>query len=104
MIKINIEGMIVNGESITPELRKKLVVAWDTATVSRGKNKGKLKAKCPPMNTLGAACWQGMNTNPYRIGIGHLLFMDKDTYEVYEWYEAIRKRVEAVHSANQLKH
>jgi hypothetical protein len=104
MLKLDIKDVKVNGESLTPEMRKKLLVAWETATVSRGKRKGKLKAKCPPMNTLGAACWQGMNTNPWKIGIAHLLFMDKEKMEVYEWYEAIKKRAEAVHSANQLKH
>jgi len=55
------------------------------AFVSRGKKKGLLKAQCPPMNTEGAAVWQAImsESNPYKIGFGHLLFMSTDNKEVF---------------------
>lgn len=44
-----------------------------------------LKAKCPPINTYGAAIWQAVigHTNPFKMGIGHMLFMDEDKRAVY---------------------
>lgn len=49
------------------------------ALSSRGKSKGQLKTKCPPMNTPQAAAWLAMmsHVNPYKIGFGQMLFMDK---------------------------
>ena len=57
------------------------------ALVSRGPNKGMLKAKCPPMGTYGSAVWQAlmMHANPYKVGLGHMLFMDGTILEVYEY-------------------
>ena len=59
--------------------------AIEKAIASRGKNKGKLKAKCPPINTPGAAAWQAiqLNANPYKVGVCHLFFMDKDNLSIY---------------------
>lgn len=88
----------VNGESLTPEMRAKVMQAWAEATVSRGKRKGKLKAKCPPMNTLGAACWQGLQTNPFKLGFGHLLMMDQEKREVYRWYDQVRQKIEQAYN------
>lgn len=60
---------------MTP-MEKRLLLALDSAIASKGKHKGKLKAKCPPMGTDGAVMWQALMTyaNPYKIGIGHLLW------------------------------
>ena len=57
------------------------------ARVSRGKNKGMLKAKCPPMNTMGAAVWQALMlySNPYKVGFGHMMFMGEEAKEVYNY-------------------
>ena len=51
-----------------PEMYNKLLEAYKQATVSKGKNKGKLKSKCPKLNTLGSAAWMGLQTNPFKIG------------------------------------
>ena len=42
---------------------------------SKGKNKGYLKTKCPPMGTPEAAAWNAiqMHCNPFKVGFGHLL-------------------------------
>lgn len=55
--------------------RIKLAIAG--ALVSKGKNKGSLKAKCPPIGTDAAAAWQAImfHANPYKVGLGHYLFM-----------------------------
>lgn len=56
-----------------------VIKAIDGALSSRGKHKGMLKAKCPPMNTPEAAAWQAItsNANPYEVGLGHCIFMDR---------------------------
>lgn len=64
------------------------------AISSRGKNKGFLKAKCPPMNTPEAAAWQAImsHANPYKVGFGHLMFMDDSTREIYNWIKEYVKK------------
>jgi hypothetical protein len=48
--------------------------AINDALVSRGANKGMLKAKCPKVNTPGAAAWQAIMgfANPYKVGMCHI--------------------------------
>ena len=61
-------------------LRKICIAAIDASKVSRGKNKGMLKATCPPMGTDGAAAWQALMcyANPYKMSIGQImLFTDR---------------------------
>jgi len=87
-------NVLINGLNMSPQLRAKVTRAYNEATVSRGKRKGKLKAKCPPINTLGAACWQALQANPFKIGFGHLLLMDDENRQVYEWYNTLRQRME----------
>ena len=57
------------------------------AICTRGKNKGRLLAKCPPVDTDEAAAWQAVMTfaNPYKVGFGHLFFMSKERQELYEY-------------------
>lgn len=68
-------------------LKEKVNIGLKEARVLRGKNKGKLKANCPPINTYGAAVWQGIvwHTNPFKIGIGHQLLMSEGKREVYNY-------------------
>lgn len=56
------------------------------ALVSRGARKGKLKANCPPMGTPEAAAWQAMmmTVNPYKVGIGHMIFMGDAERAIYD--------------------
>tara|TARA_R100000808_G_C2142757_1_gene150502 strand:- start:1515 stop:1814 length:300 start_codon:yes stop_codon:yes gene_type:complete len=68
------------------EMRDICITAIDAALVSRGKNKGTLKAKCPPMGTDGAAAWQAItaHANPYKMGIGHMLFFNERQQAIYD--------------------
>jgi len=56
---------------MTPETAKAIAGCFAT----RGKNKGKLLAKCPPMHTPEAAAWQAMALawNPYKASIFAML-------------------------------
>ncbi len=65
---------------------KELKSAITGSLVSRGRNKGLLKAKCPPMNTPEAAAWQAITSiaNPYKLGFGHMLFMTKPNRQIYD--------------------
>jgi hypothetical protein len=52
------------------EFKNICIAAIDAAKVSRGKNKGMLKTKCPKSDSDGAAAWQAMTlqANPYKAG------------------------------------
>jgi hypothetical protein len=78
------------------ELKEKIKVGLKDAIASKGKNKGMLKAKCPPMNTYGSAVWQGIMSvsNPYKVGLGHMLFMDSDKMEVYKYIREVSKHID----------
>lgn len=77
-------------------MKEKLEQGLKQAISSRGKNKGKLKAKCPPVNTYGAAVWQAimMYSNPHKVGFGHMMFMDKEKRELYNHVIEIGKSVD----------
>ena len=57
-------------------LEKRLLLAYGDAIASRGKNKGMLKAKCPPMGTYGAIMWQACMyyANPWKVSVFGLVF------------------------------
>lgn len=57
--------------------------AISDALSSRGKYKGYLKAKCPPVDTDAAAAWQAIMgyANPYKTGLGHIMFMSKERHD-----------------------
>lgn len=78
------------------ELKEKIEIGLNEAISSRGKNKGMLKAKCPPMNTYGSAVWQGImaSSNPHKVGLCHMLFMDKDKMEVYNYIRECAKYID----------
>jgi hypothetical protein len=67
------------------ELRDICIDAIDAALVSRGKRKGTLKAKCPPMGTDAAAAWQALMgyANPYKLGMGHIMFFSDRQSAIY---------------------
>ena len=77
-------------------LKENVKQGFKDAIASRGKNKGLLKAKCPPINTLGAAVWNAIQnySNPYKVGFGHLMFMRGETKEVYNHVVDCGKRVD----------
>lgn len=56
-------------------MQTRLLKALDQAIAQRGKTKGMLKAKCPPMGTDGAIMWQAlmMHANPYKLSSAHIL-------------------------------
>jgi len=69
------------------------------------KRDGKLKAKCPPMNTYGAAVWQGIigHVNAFKIGIGHMLFMDSEKQAITSLVDKKLKDVESITYDNLVK-
>ena len=77
-------------------LGEKINQGLSEAICSRGKRKGMLKAKCPPMNTYGSAVWSAiqMYSNPYKVGFGHMLLMDKDKRDVYDYVINVGKQVD----------
>jgi len=67
------------------ELRDICIAAIDAAKASRGKNKGLLKATCPPMGTDAAAAWQALmgHANPYKMSIGQIMFFTDRQRAIY---------------------
>ena len=76
-------------------MKDKLEIGLQEALVSVGPNKGLLKKKCPPMNTYGSAVWNAiqMYSNPHKVGYGHLVFMDAETRELYQYVREMGKSV-----------
>ena len=72
------------------------------ALVSRGVNKGRLKAQCPRMGTPAAAAWQALiaNSNPYKMGLGHIMFFGPESRalfnEVNAWCEGLSHKRRAL--------
>ena len=65
------------------EAKDMIIAAIDSAIVSRGKSKGRLKRQCPPMGSDGAAAWQAMmlEANPYKASIWQIsLFNERQSY------------------------
>lgn len=75
---------------------ERIETAKAKAFSTRGPNKGHLKATCPPMGTDEAVFWQAamMRCNPYKVGMGHMMFM---TPEQREFYAQCKTWVEAQH-------
>ena len=67
-------------------MNERMKTALRNAIASRGRHKGLLKAKCPPMGTDEAAMWQAVTAvaNPYKMGIGHLILMNREQRAFYE--------------------
>jgi hypothetical protein len=77
---------------------ERLEAAKAAAFSTRGPNKGHLKTKCPPMGTDGAIFWQAamMRCNPYKVGMGHMLFMSP---EQRDFYDICMRWVDAQHTS-----
>ena len=62
------------------EMADRFVAAMDVAIATRGKRKGFLKAKCPPMGTDAAIFWQEamLIINPYKASIAQMIFRNED--------------------------
>jgi hypothetical protein len=60
-------------------------VALAQCFATRGKHKGQLLARCPRSDSMAAAAWQGAMSivNPYKLGIGVLMFMTQEQRTVY---------------------
>jgi hypothetical protein len=74
----------------------KMKMGVNEAFAQIGPRKGMLKKKCPPMNTYGSAVWNAiqMYSNPYKVGMVHILFMDADTRELYEYVRELGRSVD----------
>jgi len=74
----------------------KMKMGVNEAFVQIGPRKGMLKKKCPPMNTYGSAVWNAilMYSNPYKVGFGHLFFMDAETRELYDYVKELGKVID----------
>ena len=75
------------------EFKAICIAAIDAAKVSRGKNKGMLKAQCPKSDSDGAAAWQAMTlqANPHKAGIFTIaMFTDRQQ----AIFDAIGKAIE----------
>jgi hypothetical protein len=76
--------------NMSPETAKAISGCFTT----RGKYKGKLLAKCPPLRTPEAAAWQAMALawNPYKAGLCAILFMPEEFRPIYrealDWAES----------------
>jgi len=77
-------------------LEKRLLLAYADAIASKGKNKGMLKAKCPPMGTDGAVMWQAcmLIANPYKASIFNIMFstgLDREFWQACDQFAQSRK-------------
>jgi hypothetical protein len=74
----------------------KMKMGVNEAFAQIGPRKGMLKKKCPPMNTYGSAVWNAiqMYSNPYKVGMVHILFMDADTRELYDYVKELGKSID----------
>lgn len=70
-------------------MQQETVNAIRQCFATRGKNKGKLLAKCPPTGTPQAAAWQALALawNPYKASIAGLIFMPEENKPI--WREAL---------------
>ena len=59
------------------------------AFASKGKNKGFLKAKCPPVNTPENAAWLAIQgfANSYKANFGQMFMMSSKNREIYDLIE-----------------
>lgn len=84
------------GLTETGSMKERLANGLSDALVSRGKAKGMLKKKSPPVNTVGAAVWQALQScsNPYKVGFCHLMFMDEGNKQVYDYIIQLGEKID----------
>tara|TARA_R110000744_G_scaffold69926_4_gene141724 strand:- start:408 stop:884 length:477 start_codon:yes stop_codon:yes gene_type:complete len=70
--------------------------AIDDSLSTRGKNKGRLKQKCPKTGTDAAAAWQALMSyaNPFKIGFGHIMFFNERQSAIYNQIDKALKNVD----------
>ena len=63
----------------------RIVAAVLAAIATKGKNAGRLLAKCPPSETDAAAAWQAcmMHSNPYKVGMITIMLFTEDQRYIY---------------------
>ena len=68
------------------KLSDKACAALAKAYAIRGPHRGQLLARCPRANTLEAAAWQAAMAvcNPYKMGIGTIMFFNGAQKEIYD--------------------
>jgi hypothetical protein len=73
-------------ETPMTKLSDKAREALKSAYATRGSHRGQLLARCPRANTLEAAAWQAAMAvcNPYKMGIGTILFFSSAQKEIYD--------------------
>ena len=66
-------------------MKPETISAIQACFATRGKNKGKLLAKCPPMGTPAAAAWQALALawNPYKASIFSLMIMSDENIAIH---------------------
>jgi hypothetical protein len=84
----DVEGVIMpeyTGVAKRP-FSQEAIEAIKLALVTKGRNKGMLLAKCPRVDTPAAAAWMAIvsEANPFKLGIGHMLFMGEKNRALYE--------------------
>ena len=74
---------------------KRILEAMAAATVSRGKLRGRMLAKCPAMGTDAGIFWQAAQLchgNRFKVSIGRLVFLSDSEREFWrecmDWLEA----------------
>lgn len=67
------------------ELKDVCIAAINDALVSRGKNKGSLKASRPNSSSDAAAAWEAliMEANPYKAGIWFQMMMNERQQAIF---------------------
>lgn len=73
-------------EDIKPRVR----AAGKAALATKGKRKGFLLSKCPPMGTDAAIFWQSamLIFNPFKASIAARLFWDSEQRQFADWCES----------------
>lgn len=63
----------------------RIVAALRAAFATKGKNAGRLLAKCPPSTTDAAAAWQAcmVQSNPYKVGMITIMLFTDDQMKIY---------------------
>jgi hypothetical protein len=64
----------------------KAAKALHGAIAHKGKNKGRLLVKAPPMQSLENAAWQAAQViaNPYKVSFMALIFMNDEQRAIYD--------------------
>jgi len=78
------------------DLKILIIKGMEEAFSTRGKRKNLLKAKCPPIDTLGSAVWQGLmaHSNKFKLGMAHVMYLTGERREVFDYLIKLGSRVD----------